>query len=332
MKMKKKEILIACIGRVENNCDIYLQMISKAHLLSIDNGNIFQVSCAYIGEKNENKLSVFSKYGAEKIYYCNSNSKIEEFDFCEILEKLIIEIEPEVVIFPSDNIGKSVAAVMATRFGAGLTADVIDIKYENNIFYFFRAAMNDSMIAKIQCINCDIMMCTVKDNSFPMCILQDKNEKYDLVNFDISEYKTNQKLKYKVLDVNYFEKKAKPDINRYQIVFGIGRGAIVSNTIERIVNLSNRIGAGIIGTRAVVESGYIDKDYQVGQSGINISPKLYIAFGISGACQHMVGLKNTGLIIAVNSDEKAPIFEYSDYSICEKIEDVIDYMEKCLKT
>lgn len=108
-----------------------------------------------------------------------------------------------------------------------------------------------------------------------------------------------------------------------KVVFAIGRGVKEKYTADIIKKLAYKYKAGLIGTRAAVEEGLIDKEQQVGQSGASICPDVYVGFGISGASQHMVGIRNAKLVIAVNSDENAPIFNFADYAIVDNLNNVI---------
>lgn len=114
-----------------------------------------------------------------------------------------------------------------------------------------------------------------------------------------------------------------------KIYFGIGRGVTV-NTLKKIDLLAEAVGAQIVGTRVAVECGIIDKCMQVGQSGKYISPEIYVAWGISGAAQHIVGIKNANCIIAINKDREAPIFQVADYCINIEIESIIDELLETL--
>ena len=124
-----------------------------------------------------------------------------------------------------------------------------------------------------------------------------------------------------VIKIEKLVQKSKAPLDFSNIVFGIGRG-VNEDTYEIIKKLAQKIGAEIAGTRAVVEAGVMGKERQVGQSGINISPNVYVAFGISGATQHIVGIKNAKLVIAINQDENATIFDYADYKVVADVNDI----------
>lgn len=107
-----------------------------------------------------------------------------------------------------------------------------------------------------------------------------------------------------------------------KIVFGLGRGIKGKNDLELVKKVARKYNAVIAGSRGIVEDGFIEKENQIGQSGISVSPDIYVAIGISGASQHMVGVKNAKKIIAINSCRQAPIFAYADYCIIDDFRNV----------
>lgn len=275
-----------------------------------------------IGKYKEDQFKTLNQYGANTIIISEQSEQPNVRSFSDIISAVIKQRTPYVVLFPASHFGKSVAAILSTRFEAGLTADCIDIEVTDHFdLYFSRAAMNDSVIAKIKCINCDIKMCTVKKNVFI------KNKYRNVVTCNIEKFNFNCEDNtdfIKILSVTKKEVVSNVDINKYSIVFCIGRGVKSTETRNKIYQLASQCGAGIVGTRAVVEEEIIEKERQVGQSGKSISPKIYVGFGVSGASQHMVGIKNAGVIIAINNDENAAIFDYADYPIVEDVDVIVD--------
>jgi electron transfer flavoprotein alpha subunit len=248
---------------------------------------------------------------------------------CDILASVIRQHEPAVVLFPATDWGKAVAAKLSVRLDVGLTADCIDVTLEDD-FSFYRTAMNQTMLAKIRYINCNIRMGTIKKDVFVK-----KTWEYGTTG-KIETFPTllsNDDLDHsflEILECVQIPQKIGMDLEKVSIAFCVGRGVKKKETCDRISQLAMRCGAGIIGTRAAVEMGLIEKERQIGQSGNSIAPKIYLGFGVSGASQHIVGIKNADLIIAVNTDKKATIFDYADYQIIEDLEDVIAEMEKQL--
>lgn len=301
--------------------DHTLQIITKARTLADIDGRKVEVLC--IGEYDESELKKCITYGADTVIISRQSSDIS-FESCSnIAAEVIKNGQPEIVLFPASPYGKYMAAILSTRFESGLTAECIDIEIApNGKVYFSRAAMNDSVIAKIECINCSIKMCTVKKDVF-------KKEEYQAdFNGTVRNITYESGIKYvkdfyEVLSCKCQEIKEDIDINQYPIVFCIGRGVRSLELRNEIFKLAEKFGACVIGTRAAVEAGIINQERQVGQSGKSVAPRVYVGFGVSGATQHIVGIKNAETIIAINSDENAPIFNYADYTIVDSVENIL---------
>lgn len=330
-----KEILVVCDGK-EYASEHVLQITSKARLLA-DSRNIssdqsdfgLQVTVLCIGpEKKEDYETLFT-YGADRVLTYVVDDTVSAGQFCNIVSSVIDNEEILAVFYPASDFGKQVAAVLSTRTEAGLTADCIEISFDEQFeLCFSRAAMNDSIIARIKCINNPLMMCTVKKDVF---VKKEYHTNGRIEPFLGSVEETTEDLPEVVESYSVTEEeKASVDLNQYSIVFGVGRGVKDHKTYEKICEIAKKCGAVVVGTRAVVEEGLLTKEYQVGQSGKSISPKIYACFGVSGACQHIVGIKNAELVIAVNNDKDAAIFQYADYKVVEDLNEIVEEMARLL--
>lgn len=295
------------------------QLLFKARSLLENDDSVVTAIC--IGNYGLDLLRTLSLYGANEVIH--SNIKCVEyrqvsFVLSEILRH--IENKPKIIMFPATDWGKCIASDLAIKIGAGLTAECIDIdarKTKNNYqFTFIRTAINSSVLAQIQCINTEIGMCTCKKNVFIIRKMQPNND------IPIHEWKCKNSGAYfsapNILQSEFIDHiKRNTKLENSYIVFGVGRGVKDKNDLQLIESVAKKYNAAIAGTRAVVEEGLIEKKWQVGQSGISISPEIYVAIGISGATQHIVGIKNAKKIISINVDSDAPIFSYSDYCIID---------------
>ncbi|MBE6048596.1 MAG: electron transfer flavoprotein subunit alpha/FixB family protein [Clostridium sp.] len=318
----KDEILVIndCIN---SYCiDYFLQIVSKARSLADQLNCKVTVFC--FGDGNIDEFEKLHLYGADKIIRCevtDINAKM----ISNILEDYIKDITPRMIMFTDSEIGRASASFISIRFKSGLTADCINIFIdEDSKITFERAAMNSSLIANIKTKNSMFDLCTIKKNVFEKQLIERSNS----LEVQVLDYKTCKIEKQfeiiEILEENIDKKKV--DLNNAQIIIGIGRG--IKNNYEKVEKLAQKLNAEIIGTRAVVEEGIIDESRQVGQSGQTISPDIYLALGISGASQHIVGVKNAKIIIAVNMDENAPIFNYADYVIVDDVEKILNEILK----
>ncbi len=323
--MASKEIWVVCVN-MEYELDPILQLINKAYDLARSKEMNSVAVC--IGENDEKTISLFAQNGADSVLEAKYKGN-DKTEVAEILKQMIKKYEPEMIMFPGESMGKYLASVCATTFQAGLTADCVDISLSaDGDFIFSRAALNDSVIANIKVVNSNIKMCTVKKNAFLNKNYVFKKEcKVIDFNYDIN-INSN-----KIVVLERDEAVAEENDSNWKsanVVFGIGRGVVSKTYVDYIFKLAHRYGAAVVGTRAIVEAGILEEKRQVGQSGHSISPDIYIAFGISGACQHIVGIKNAKTIIAINKDEKAAIFDYADYKIVNSVESIIDEWIKVL--
>ncbi|QSX05651.1 electron transfer flavoprotein subunit alpha/FixB family protein [Sedimentibacter sp. zth1] len=324
----KKEIWAICDDMHTCNNGYFKGLVSKTASLAHEGGYIATAVC--IGKFDKNEMGELFHYGLDKIVYCKNTNEILDDSYLKILEYAIKQKKPKMIMFPASEIGRKSAAYMSITFEAGLTAECIEISLDElNEFVYKRAAVNSSAIAKIKCVNCDIEMCTVKNNVFDEIFNENMNEiNIEILKYDIDISKMDELVKKLSSESITIEKKV--DISSARIVLAIGRGIKDKETIDLIFSLAKKLGAEVVGTRAAMEENTIEKFRQVGQSGISICPDIYVGFGITGASQHMVGIKNSKIIVAVNTDENAPIFNYADYVIVEDATVVLKEIEKSL--
>lgn len=320
-----KEITVICDSQEYDREDI-LQLVTKAR--SLGDASKRQVSVFCVGHRDQERISALFLYGADQVVFCREEEPFDRPYFIEVIAAMVTQIDPEVILVPATVEGKITAAVISTRFEAGLTADCIEIESdEAGELGFSRAAINDSVTATIKCINCNMRMGTVKKDVF-MKVAAGEPRKESIVEFTFPGEEPKCNAAWVVEERIRRETKKEIDIHQFKKVFCIGRGVKDRTVLERIHKIAEKYDVGIVGTRAVVEEKLIEKERQVGQSGKSISPQIYISFGVSGASQHMVGIKNAAAIIAVNTDQQAAIFDYADYSVVENVESILDHLEK----
>jgi len=229
--------------------------------------------------------------------------------------KIARQIKPYLLMACCDRDNKAMLAQIATDIGSGLVADCIEIRSEHDKMIFSRAAINDSVIADIECVNAEFMACTVKKD----CFLSEEcggNTEYIEYAGEFKQDIGNPSftlISEKMLDT---------DMNQCissKVIIGVGRGAV--KNLDKIKIFANRIHADIGTTRALVDKGIMDRKQQIGQSGSIIGADVYLALGISGASQHQVGLSKVKMIIAVNIDKDAPICRFANVIFHESVED-----------
>ncbi len=312
----------------QSNCvftEHTLQILTKAS--EVAKQLCVEVDYICYGNKlDSNSFSMVGEYGADNLYAYLFDRNYRDYRyFVDVLSTHIEEHKPQVVLIPANDNGKLIAAILSIRFNAGLTADCIDIRLsEQGEVVFSRAALNDSVIADISGVNSDMVMGTIKKDAFKKeKRLLDKTLEVLKQHYFFNRFYTS----FNILEQKPLKVEKEIDLELYDIVFCLGRGVKNVDVVRRFEKLSLKLKVGLAATRTLVEKNYISKAYQVGQSGKSIRPKVYVGFGVSGASQHIVGIKSTDIIVSVNTDNSANILNYADYVINNDLHLLLEEME-----
>lgn len=313
---------------INDGCDSYVpdyvqQMVSQAKRLSHFRGG--RVEVFMFGSEIELETSLLSRCGADVIQnLCIHQNEFTREYITEFISGRIQIDKPDLIMIPNSEFGRFMASTLSIRFGAGLTADCFDIQCDaGGSFIYKRAAVGSSVIADIVTQNSAFDLCTVKKNVFHMEHWDEQKAVLNRYYQKLSEPAAEKNIESRVL---YKKQMEHIDFSSYHIIFGVGRGIKTKKNVQLLQDAAGKFGAGVVGTRAAVEEGLIGESCQVGQSGASIAPGIYVAFGISGATQHMVGIKKAKTVIAVNHDPNAPVFEYADYAIVNDTELILKEM------
>lgn len=221
--------------------------------------------------------------------------------------------KPEIILFGATSTGKDLASAVATDLPTGLTADTteLDVEEETGLLLASRPAFGGNIMATILCKKYRPQMATVR--SKVMKALSPQPGRMGKVVEESISLK-EEDIRTKVLEI-VKETTKKVRIDEADIIVAGGKGLGSPEGFQLIHQLANTLGGAVGASRDVVEAGWIDHAHQVGQTGVTVTPKIYFAIGVSGAIQHIVGMKNAGLIIAINKDSEAPIFQTCHYGI-----------------
>lgn len=264
--------------------------------------------------------------GANIVYHVTDEeifNKPDELIYSENIVKLIKEIKPEICLFGATTFGKSLAPRVAAALGAGLTADCTDLQIdEDNKLIQIRPAFSENILAHIKSDTYP-QMATVRYKEFDEAD-RDDNRTGDII-------KSDPIITATVIEI--IEEITNENINIANANVVVAAGASVKNTenLNMIRELADLLGGEVGASRALVETGIISKAHQVGYSGNRVKPTIYIACGISGAPQHIAGMKESDVIIAINSDPSAPIFNIADYSIVGDMYKIIPELISSIK-
>ncbi|MGO5065151.1 MULTISPECIES: electron transfer flavoprotein subunit alpha/FixB family protein [unclassified Clostridium] len=292
---------------------VALELIGKGKDLSKKLG--VELTAVLLGYDIDNMPKQLIDYGADKVLYVNDPllKNYTTDGYTKVISDLIQERKPEILLVGATYIGRDLAPRISSRLGTGLTADCtgLDIDNDTRNLLMTRPAFGGNLMATIICESNRPQMSTVRPGVF------EKLEKDSNRNGSIENIKINLKesdIKIKIKEIIKLAKEIE-DISEAKILVSGGRGLGSPEGFKLLRELADLMGGAISGSRAVVDSGWIDKAYQVGQTGKTVRPNLYIACGISGAIQHLAGMQDSDYIIAINKDESAPIMQVADLSI-----------------
>jgi electron transfer flavoprotein alpha subunit len=277
-------------------------------------------------------------YGADKVYLaeCPPLAKYQTNSYAKVICDLIGRYKPQIVLYGATAVGRDLAPRIASAIKAGLTADCTDLQIgdhqpansdivHKNLLFQVRPAFGGNIIATI--INYDRwpQMATVREGVMLMP-QPDTKRKGEIIEERMQL--SDSDLPIEILEEQKRAKKVNLKAARIIVAGGAGVGS--RQNFKLIWDLANSLGAAPAGTRAAVDLGFIDKEYQVGQTGTTVRPSLYIAVGISGAIQHQAGMNQSQKIVAINNDADAAIFQVSHYKIIGDLNVVVPKMIKAL--
>ena len=274
-----------------------------------------------IGNNCQTVIKSTSKIeGINEVLFCDE--KIYENPLAEDTSILIHSIAEKYthVLFSNTANGKNTAPRLAALLDVMIIPDVIEII---DIDTFKRPIYAGNAIATCKS-NDNLKVLTIRTTAFEKAIISDKETK-------TTSIKSGEKTALSKYINSELSKNERPELTAAEIVVSGGRGLGSSENFQVLEKLADKLGAAMGASRAAVDAGYVPNDWQVGQTGKVVAPNLYIAAGISGAIQHLAGMKDSKVIVAINKDEEAPIFTVSDYGLSEDLFKAVPEMEKLIK-
>jgi electron transfer flavoprotein alpha subunit len=286
--------------------------------------------CAVIlGSGIEAKIAELSERGADKIYLVDHPAlkSYQDDPYTEVFVKLAEEYKPEIILCGATTIGRSLVSRVAVKIGAGLTADCtgLDIDEKERLLLQTRPAFGGNIMATIITPNHRPQMATVRHKVMKEAETDNSRAAAEVIRKSYPEdvMKSRTRLLDIIEEIEETVKLAEADI----IVSG-GRGVGGPEGFAMIKELAKALNAAVGASRAAVDSDWIPYSHQVGQTGKTVCPKLYIACGISGQIQHLIGMQSSDVIVAINKDPDAPIFKVATYGIVGDIFELVPALTK----
>ena len=309
--------------------NVSFELLGKAIELA---GELKQKVCVLLLGDNVKKFSEnFSNRGAHNVYIAEHKALKDYYTetYSSVITGIISKYKPNIVLYPATINGRDLAPRVAATLELGLTADCTGLSIRDGLLLQTRPAFGGNIMADIICPTTRPQMATVRPNVMEMAPIQD-SDNAEIIEIPVKIDLQGLKVKTKeVISGPAFECGI-PVCEADTIVSG-GRGVGSKENFKLIENLANVLNAAVGASRAAVDLGWIPKSQQVGQSGNTVSPKIYIACGISGTIQHLVGMKSSDIIIAINKDPEASIFSVANYGIVGDLCEVLPLLTKGLE-
>ena len=323
-------------GRV---ADVSLELLTKGRELADKLG--VKLEALVIGDKLDGIEEQIFPYGADVVYKV-ADKRLYPYTsnpHAAVLINLFREIKPQVCLMGATCIGRDLGPRVSSCLHSGLTADCTQLeigphkdpktgKEYEELLYQIRPAFGGNIVATIVNPECRPQMATVRE-----CVMKkeifDANHKGEVVNLDPAKYVSDEDFVVEIIDRHI--EKSKVNIKNSPIIVAGGYGVGSRENFNLLYELAETLGGEVGASRAAVDAGFSEHERQIGQTGVTVRPKLYIACGISGQIQHIAGMQDSSIIISINNDPEAPINTIADYVITGNVEDVIPKLIKYYK-
>jgi len=299
---------------------VSLETLTGAQMLAAETG--WTLEAAVIGRGVGDIANEIGKYKVGKVYDIES-AKLEPYTpdgFVAGLKQFIDQKQPMLVLMPHTYQVRDFAPKLAAALNRALISDSIGCKYEGGKLLFTRQMFQGKFAADVSFTGDAPYFATFQNGAFrgDQAETGDSPAAVETVNVAIADNVIRNKP-----EAPFKEAKQAVDLTQAEVIVAVGRGIKEQKNIEIAKQLADALGGEIAASRPICDSGWLPMDRQVGSSGQTVAPKLYLALGISGAIQHVVGMKGARNIIAVNKDSEAPIFEIADVAVIGNLFEIV---------
>ena len=257
------------------------------------------------------------------------DSKLADYQpdaYCEALRQILIEDQPHLLLMGHTYQNIDLAPKLSAVLNRALLTDCVDYRIENGNLVFVRQMFRSKVNADVRVNSEHPWIVTIQAGSGSVDDLKEGNPDTVERQVDLTQVEPRRK------SLETFEAtKGKVDLSKAEIIIAAGRGVKKPENMKILEQLAELLGAEIGASRPVVDNEWLGRDRQIGSSGQTVSPRLYVACGISGAIQHIVGMKNSGCIVAINTDPNAPIFNIANYGVVGDVLEVVPALIKVIK-
>ncbi len=319
--------------------DVSLELLTKGRTLA--NELKCKLEAVALSHNIEGIEKELYQYGAD-VVHVGDNERLDPYTtlpHTAVITGLFEEEKPQIALLGATTFGRDLGPRVSSALQSGLTADCTSLeigdhedkkagKTYKDLLYQIRPAFGGNIVATIINPDCRPQMATVREGVMKKEIY-DKSYKGKLNKLDVDKYLKPDDLVVKIIERHM--EKSKVNIKNSSIIVSGGYGMGSKENFDMLYELADVIGAEVGASRAAVDAGFAEHDRQVGQTGVTVRPKLYIACGISGQIQHVAGMEDSSMIIAVNNDPNAPINKIADYVITGDVAEIVPKMIKYYK-
>lgn len=317
------EVLVLAEQREGSLKKISLELLSIGAELAEKTGG--DLTAVVIGNGVEVLAKTLGEGGAKKVYVAEISDKYYNTEiYTAALTDLIKQIEPAIVLAGATSMGRDLMARAAARVGAGLGTDCTELRIEDGKLVMVRPVYSGKAFTEIS-VTSTPAMASIRPNSYGQASL-DSSKSAEVIKVEVKDVTPRAVVKETLKTAG-----DKPDLTEAEIIVSGGRAMKAEENFKILNELADVIGATVGASRAAVDSGYAPHNMQVGQTGKVVNPKLYIAVGISGAIQHLAGMRTSKIIVAINKDADAPIFQKADYGIVDDLYKVVPLLTEEFK-
>ena len=323
-------------GRI---ADVSLELLTKGRQLASKLG--VKLEAIVIGDNLDGIEKQLFPYGVDTVY------KVSDKRLCPytsnphaaVLINLFREIKPQICLMGATCIGRDLGPRVSSCLHSGLTADCTSLeigdhkdpktgKEYTDLLYQIRPAFGGNIVATIVNPDCRPQMATVREGVMKKEIF-DENHKGEVIELEASKYVKPEDFVVEIIDRHI--EKSKINIKGAPIIVAGGYGMGSRENFDLLYQLAETLGGEVGASRAAVDAGFAEHARQIGQTGVTVRPKLYIACGISGQIQHIAGMQDSSIIISINNDPDAPINTIADFVITGNVEDIVPKLIKYYK-
>ena len=335
----KNNLIVYCEFEDGKVADVSLELLTKGRQLADQLG--VKLEAVVAGDDLKDIEKQIFPYGVDTIYKVEDKRlyPYTSLPHSSILINLFKEIEPQIAFMGATSIGRDLGPRVSSSLHSGLTADCTSLeigdytdsrenKEYKDLLYQIRPAFGGNIVATIVNPDCRPQMATVREGVMKKEV-KDSNYTGKVVELDVNKYTSPEDFVVEILDRHV--EKSKVNLKGSPIIVAGGYGVGSKENFELLQQLADTLGAEVGASRAAVDAGWIDHDRQIGQTGVTVRPKVYIACGISGQIQHIAGMQDSSLIISINTDPDAPINQIADYVITGSMEEVVPKLIKYYK-